>query len=150
MTDATERIVNQLLTELDGIEELQKVTIIAATNRPDLIDPGLLRPGRIDLKIEIPMPDEKSREIIFQVHVKTVPLGKDVSLKELAKISDGMTGADIQWIVREAGMHALREAKKCKEKKTKIEVLKKHFEAAFEVVKERKKGLAQERSDMFI
>ncbi|MBN2421957.1 CDC48 family AAA ATPase [Candidatus Woesearchaeota archaeon] len=132
-SDATERMVNQLLTELDGIEELEKVVVIAATNRPDLIDPGLLRPGRIDLKLDIPVPDEKSRLEIFKVHTKNMPLEKDIDLKGFAKLSEKMTGADIEALCREAGMESIRETKKSK--KQEIRITKKHFEKAFESIK---------------
>ncbi len=130
----TERMVNQLLTELDGIEELEKVVVIAATNRLDMVDPALLRPGRFDRIIEIPMPDEKARLEIFKVHTRKMPLSKDVKLEELAKETEGFTGADIEAVCREAAMNALREAK-AKGKEVK-EVKKKHFEEAIKKVKE--------------
>lgn len=110
--DATERTVNQLLTELDGVEDLEKVVVIAATNRPDLVDPGLLRPGRIDIKIEIPLPDEESREAIFEVHTKGMPIESSVDLTDLAKKTEKMSGADIEAICREAGMESIRTARK--------------------------------------
>ena len=137
LTDSTERMVNQLLNELDGIEELEKVAVIAATNRPELIDPALLRPGRIDLKIEIKMPDEKSREDIFNIHTKGMPLDKDINLKEWAKKTDGMSGAEIQAICREAGMQALREFKSGKLKDEKV--TNAHFEFAYKKIKDSKK-----------
>ncbi len=120
MTDATERVVNQLLTEMDGIEELEKVIVVAATNRADLIDPGLLRPGRIDLKLEIGLPDEGARLDIFRVHAKNMPLEKNVDLKELAKQLSQVSGADIEGLCREAGMEAIREAIKTNSKKIKV------------------------------
>ncbi|RME53497.1 AAA family ATPase [Candidatus Woesearchaeota archaeon] len=129
LTDATERMVNQLLNELDGIEPLEQVAIIAATNRPELIDPALLRPGRIDLKLETPLPDEASREEIFKVHTKNMPLAKDVDLKAWAKKTKGMSGADIEGICREAGMHALRLYKAGKLKTP--QVANEHFEQAY-------------------
>ncbi|PIO04354.1 ATPase [Candidatus Woesearchaeota archaeon CG08_land_8_20_14_0_20_47_9] len=103
----TERIVNQLLTEMDGLEDLYDVVIIAATNRPDMIDPALLRPGRFDRIILINVPDEKSRLKIFEVHTKEMPL-KDVSITKLAKGTEGYVGSDIEAICREAAMLALR------------------------------------------
>ena len=138
LTDATERVINQLLTEIDGIEELEKVIVIAATNRPDLIDPALLRPGRIDLHIEIPMPDEKARYEIFKVHTRNMPLAKDVSLKKLAELTEGFSGADIEAVCREAGMQAIREAmrKNLEEIKVKMDYLEK----AIKTMKERKEG----------
>ncbi|RLJ10306.1 MAG: AAA family ATPase [Candidatus Aenigmatarchaeota archaeon] len=138
-TDVTDRILNQLLTELDGIETLEDVVFIAATNRKDLLDPALLRPGRIDREIEVPMPDEKGRLEIFKVHTKNMPLGKHVSLEELAKKTDDMTGADIEAICVEAGMLAIREAISKGEKRLKS-INKKHFEQALEKVKSKKTG----------
>ena len=104
-------IVNQLLTELDGIEALHDIVFIAATNRPDLIDAALLRPGRIDKIIMVPAPDEKAREAILKVHTKNVKLDKSVSLKELAKKTKGFSGADIEGLVREAALTVLSENK---------------------------------------
>ena len=105
----TQRVVNQLLTEIDGLEELQDVAIIAATNRPDIIDPGLMRPGRFDRHIEVDKPDEESRLAIFKVHTQKMPIAKDVDLKKLAKKTEGYVGADIEAVCREAGMLTLRE-----------------------------------------
>ena len=138
LTDATERVINQLLTEIDGIEELEKVVVIAATNRADLIDPALLRPGRIDVHIEIPMPDEKARLEIFKVHTRRMPLAKDVNLRELAELTEGFSGADIAACCREAGMHAIRESLK-KDKKD-VVVRMRYFEDAIKTMKEKKEG----------
>lgn len=104
----TERIVDTLLTELDGLQEMKSVVVLAATNRPDMIDPALLRPGRFDKIIEIPMPDEETRAAILSVHTKRMPLEKNVSIAELAKASEGYTGAEIENVCREAGMNAIR------------------------------------------
>jgi transitional endoplasmic reticulum ATPase len=122
-THATESVVSQLLTEISGLEELKNVVVIAATNRPDMIDPALLRPGRIDRFVLIPPPDEKSRLEILKVHTKNMPL-KQVDLKLIAKRTEGFSGADLEAICREAAMNALREDMKSKEVKTK------HFEEA--------------------
>ena len=124
----TQRVVNQLLTEMDGLEALHNVVIIAATNRPDLLDSALLRPGRFDRIILTPIPDEKSRLEIFKVHTKNMPL-KGVDLKELAKKTDGYAGADIEALCREAAMLALRNDIKAKE------VPKKYFDEAFKKVR---------------
>ncbi|GGM78967.1 ATPase AAA [Thermogymnomonas acidicola] len=105
----TERIVNQLLTSLDGIEVLQGVVVIAATNRPDIIDPGLLRAGRFDKLIYIPAPNAESRLKILQVHTKKMPLAKDVDLKYIAEKTEGYVGADLENLCREAGMMAYRQ-----------------------------------------
>jgi transitional endoplasmic reticulum ATPase len=104
-----DRIVNQLLTELDGIQPLRRVVVIAATNRPDLLDPALLRPGRFDKLIYVPPPDLKARIEIFKVHTRKLPLAEDVNLEELARRTDGYTGADIAAVCKEAAMLALRE-----------------------------------------
>ncbi|MEM7821648.1 MAG: CDC48 family AAA ATPase [Candidatus Aenigmatarchaeota archaeon] len=122
--EATERIVSQLLTEMSGIEEMKNVIVIAATNRPDLIDPALLRPGRIDRFVLVPAPDENTRVEIFKIHTKKMPLAKDVDIKEFAKKTEGFSGADIEALCREAAMNAIRENIKAKE------VKKKHFEEA--------------------
>ena len=108
-TGVTERIVNQLLTSLDGIEVLQGVVVLAATNRPDIIDPGLLRAGRFDKMIYIPAPDATSRLKILEVHTKLMPLKKDVSIEDLAQKTEGYVGADLENLCREAGMMAYRE-----------------------------------------
>ncbi len=106
----TDRIVNQLLTEMDGLEELADVVVIAATNRPDILDPALLRPGRFDRKIYVPPPDEEARYEIFKVHTRGMPLAEDVDLKELAERTKFYTGADIEAVCKEAAILAMREA----------------------------------------
>ena len=103
-----ERVVNQLLTEIDGLEDLHNVVIIAATNRPDIIDSALLRPGRFDRIILTPAPTEKARLEIFKVHTAAMPLATDVDLRELAKKTEGYVGADIEALCREAAILALR------------------------------------------
>ncbi len=110
-----ERVVNQMLTEMDGLEELTDVVIIAATNRPDLLDTALLRPGRFDRIILTPAPDQKTRESIFKVHTKSMPLSKDVKLSMLAEKTQGYAGADIEAICREAAIYTLRQDIKAKE-----------------------------------
>jgi hypothetical protein len=99
--------------EISGLEELKNVVIIAATNRPDMIDPALLRPGRIDRLVLVPAPDLKTRLEILKIHTKNMPL-KDVDLKELATKTEGFSGADIEALCREAAMFALRENIKAK------------------------------------
>jgi transitional endoplasmic reticulum ATPase len=138
----TERVVSQLLTELDGMEELKDVVVIAATNRPDLIDPALLRPGRIERHIYIPPPDKEARKEIFKIHLRGKPLADDVSIDELAEKTEGYTGADIEAICREAGMLAIREAirpdmtrEEAKKVAEKIVITKSHFEEAMKKVK---------------
>jgi len=104
----TERVISQLLTEMDGLEALNDVVVIAATNRPDIMDPALLRPGRFDRSVHIGPPDEESREKIFGIHTRGKPLADDVDLKELARKTDGNTGADIAAICNEAVMASVR------------------------------------------
>ena len=104
----TDRLINQLLTEMDGIERNSGVIVIGATNRPDILDPALLRPGRFDRLILVPAPDEKARLEILKVHTRRVPLSEDVSLRELAKRTEGYSGADIEALVREAALTAMR------------------------------------------
>ncbi len=105
----TDRIVNQLLTEMDGIQPLTNVVVIAATNRPDILDPALLRPGRFDRIIYVPPPDKEARKQIFKIHTRKVPLADDVDFDKLAELTEGYTGADIEAVVREAVMLKLRE-----------------------------------------
>nr|Q07590.2 RecName: Full=Protein SAV [Sulfolobus acidocaldarius DSM 639] len=153
----TERIVNQLLAEMDGIVPLNKVVIIAATNRPDILDPALLRPGRFDRLIYVPPPDKTARFEILKVHTKNVPLAEDVSLEDIAEKAEGYTGADLEALVREATINAMRsiysmcdkqsrdECKgnmECYQKhikecmnKTSFKVSKEDFEKALNVVK---------------
>ncbi|WP_338729329.1 CDC48 family AAA ATPase [Haladaptatus sp. DJG-WS-42] len=105
----SERMVSQLLTELDGLEELEDVVVIATTNRPDLIDAALLRPGRLDRHIHVPVPDEDARRAILDVHTTDKPIADDVDLDKLAKDTEGFVGADLEALVREASMAASRE-----------------------------------------
>ncbi|MFC1698009.1 CDC48 family AAA ATPase [Nanoarchaeota archaeon] len=114
-SNVTERVVNQLLTEMDGLTELTDIVIIAATNRPDILDTALLRPGRFDRIILTPAPDEKAREEIFKVHTESMELSKDVKIKYLAKETEGYAGADIEAVCREAALLALRKDMKAKE-----------------------------------
>ena len=112
---ASERVISQLLTELDGLVSLQNVVVIAATNRLDIIDPALLRPGRFDRLIYVPAPDERGRLQIFKIFAKNMPLSHDVGSEELAHITKGYSGADIEAVCREAAMNALRRNIESKE-----------------------------------
>jgi len=125
----TERIVNQLLSEIDGMEELRGVVVIAATNRPDIVDPALLRPGRFDELIMVPVPDKDSRRKVFQVHTKKIPLADDVDLEKLVEMTEDYTGADMAAICRKAGRMALRENMNAQQ------VSQKHFLAALEFIR---------------
>ncbi|MDH4122928.1 MAG: CDC48 family AAA ATPase [Thermoplasmata archaeon] len=125
---ASERIVNQILTSMDGLEDLDNVIVIGATNRPDILDPALLRPGRFDRILLVPVPDEQGRHKIMQVHTRNMPLYK-VDIEMLSKRLDGYVGADIQNLCREAAMIALRQ-----DRRAKI-VSMEHFEEAMTTVK---------------
>ncbi|MDP2948612.1 MAG: CDC48 family AAA ATPase [Chloroflexota bacterium] len=105
----SERVVSQLLTELDGIDELKGVVVLAATNRLDIVDPALLRAGRFEVLVELPLPDRAARLAIFQVHTRDKPLATDVDLASLADRTEGLVGADIEAICRQASMLAIRE-----------------------------------------
>ena len=108
-SNVTERVISQMLTEMDGLEALNNVVVIAATNRPDIMDPALLRPGRFDKSIFIGPPDKESREKIFKIHTANKPLDEDVDIGVLAEKTDGCTGADISAICNEAVMNAVRK-----------------------------------------
>ena len=125
----SERVVNQMLTEMDGLESLQDVVVIGATNRPDMLDPALLRSGRFDRVILTPVPDEESRIKIIEIYLKRMPLAADVSARDIAEKAEGYVGADIEGVCREAAMIALREDIKAKE------VRKEHFQKALETIK---------------
>ncbi len=141
-TGVTERVVSQILTELDGLEELKNVVVIAATNRPDMVDPALLRPGRFDRFIYIRPPDLKEREAILKIHLKGKPLSDEVDIRELARRTEGYVGADIEAICREAAILALRECIKpgmeredVKREALEIRIKNEHFEKAFNIVR---------------
>ncbi|MEM1767500.1 MAG: CDC48 family AAA ATPase, partial [Candidatus Bathyarchaeia archaeon] len=104
----TERVISQLLTEMDGIVALEGVVVMAATNRPDIVDPAILRPGRFDRLIYVPPPDEKSRLQILKIHTRSMPLAKDVNLEVIASMTNNYSGADIEALCREAALQALR------------------------------------------
>ncbi len=126
---AVERVLNQILTEMDGLEELQGVMVIGATNRPDILDPALLRPGRFDRLVYVRPPDKKSRVAIFKIHTRDMPLADDVDIDVLAELTEGYVGADIEAICREAVMLALREDLNVE----KIEM--RHFEEALKKIR---------------
>jgi len=139
-TNVTERVVSQFLTELDGLEELKDVVVLAATNRPDLVDTSLLRPGRFDRLIHIQMPDVDSRKKIFEIHLKGMPLSKDVATDWLSEVAQNYSGADIEMLCREAGMLALRQNIRPGMKREElildeIQVTKDHFVEAYKRVK---------------
>jgi cell division protease FtsH len=113
--DEREQTLNQLLVEMDGFESNDGVILIAATNRPDVLDPALLRPGRFDRRVTVPSPDVRGREAILKVHTKRTPLGKTVDLEIIAKATPGMSGADIENLVNEAALNAAQNNADCLE-----------------------------------
>ncbi len=138
----TERVISQLLTELDGLEILTNVIVIAATNRPDIIDPALLRPGRFDRLLYVPPPDRDSRTQIIKIHVKKKPLHEDVNLEVLANRTDGYTGADIAALSSAAVMLALREhiskyqdPKEADKHTQELRIHMRHFEEAMKKIR---------------
>jgi transitional endoplasmic reticulum ATPase len=130
----TERMVSQLLTELDGIEELKGVVVLAATNRIDRLDPALLRPGRLEFHVEIPTPDAAARWAILKVQTRRMPLGEDVDLKMLVQHTEGMVGAELEGLCRQAALFAIREivlpAGRAEGALQKLTVAKRHFDTA--------------------
>ena len=131
----------QLLAEMDGFEPLSGVRLIAATNRPDILDDALLRPGRFDRIIEIPLPDLAARKEIFKIHTRNMNMVKSLKFDELAAKTEGATGADIKSICTEAGMFAIRDNRR--------RVMKKDFMAAIKKVLEEKEEGESEPGVMF-
>ena len=138
----TERVISQFLTEMDGLEELRNVVIVAATNRPDIIDPALLRPGRFDRLLFVPPPDLEARRQIFKIHTRKTPLDGDVNVDELARRTDGYTGADIASLANTAVMLSLREhiskakdPEDAKKRAKGMKVAKRHFDEALLKIK---------------
>jgi len=141
-THVTERVISQFLTEMDGLEELRNVVIIAATNRPDIIDSALLRPGRFDRLLFVPPPDLEARRQIVRIHTRKTPLAEDVNLDEIARRTDGYTGADIASVANTAVMLALREhiskakdPEDAKKRAKSLRVGKRHFDEALQKIK---------------
>ena len=132
-----DRVISQFLTELDGIEELKGIVVLAATNRLDIIDTALLRAGRFDFLLELPIPDEETRLEIFKVHTRGKPLSPDVDLKALAGATEDLVGADIESICRKASMLAIREfiERQC-EDYSEFVISDKHFKEALRDVQE--------------
>lgn len=146
-SQVTERVVAQLLTELDGIEDLKGVVVLAATNRLDLLDPALLRPGRLEFLVELPTPDAVARRAILGVQMRHMPLAKDVNVETLVNNTEGLVGADLEGLCRQAALFAIREiveptgkksprapestpAERTKMQLQKLTVTKRHFEKA--------------------
>ncbi|HZT35000.1 MAG TPA: AAA family ATPase, partial [Nitrososphaera sp.] len=133
-SNVTERVISQMLTEMDGLEDLKGVVVIGATNRPDILDEALLRPGRFDRILEVPPPDAPARKEILKIHTRKKPLDSSVNLDRLVEMTDGMTGADIAAIVNAAAMTAIKEHVASKEK-GKLKVTMVHFEKARDKIK---------------
>ena len=134
-TGVTERVIAQLLTEMDGLEELNGVTVLAASNRIDMIDPALLRAGRFDLLIELPFPDETGRLEIFKVHTRKRPLAEDVVLDDHLKETEGFTGAEIEAVCNRAAILAIREFLKTEQDQAAFVIHSSHFSHAIEDVR---------------
>jgi len=130
---AADRVINQILTEMDGMSSKKNVFIIGATNRPDIIDPAILRPGRLDQLIYIPLPDEKSREAILKANLRKSPMAKEVDLGYIAKVSHGFSGADLTEICQRACKLAIRESIEAEIKKEKEKSQNPDSAAAMEV-----------------
>ena len=144
----TERVISQILTEIDGLESLHNVTVIAATNRPDIIDPALLRPGRFDRMVYVPTPEKEARKNIFGIHTREKPLADDVDMDKLADVTEGFTGADIAAVCNEGVMLAIREYIDSgqpvdEESVKKYRVSMKHFEEAVEKIKKSHKDVGK-------
>ena len=132
----TDRVVSQLLTEIDGLEELHGVLIIGATNRVDLVDNALLRPGRFDRILEVPLPDAKGREHIFKIHTKKKPLADSIDFARLVELTEGFSGAEIEGVCNRAAMSAVRRYVNNKEKSVKsIKITQEDFENAIEKIR---------------
>ncbi|MES3516677.1 MAG: AAA family ATPase [Natronomonas sp.] len=139
-SDASERVVSQLLTELDGLTDNPNLVVLAATNRRDVLDPALLRPGRLESHVEVPNPNEAARRKILDVHTTGKPLGEDVNLDRLAEVTAGFSGADLEALVREASMRAIRDhadsygPETASERAEEVVIGREEFEAAMETV----------------
>ena len=132
----TENIVSQILTEIDGLEELNNVLIIGATNRLDIVDPALLRPGRFDRVIEVPNPNIKGIEMIFKIHTKDKPLSEDVNLKTISELSKGFSGAEIEEVCNRASLCGVKRFVQNKDKLVKtIKITQKDFEKSIKEIK---------------
>jgi transitional endoplasmic reticulum ATPase len=134
--DVTERVVSQLLTELDGLASNPNLVVLAATNRYEAIDPALLRPGRFESHVEVPLPDESARRLILGVHTEGKPLGEEIDLDELAAETQGYSGADLEALVRQASLFAIRAMatevgpEAANERADEIRIGREHFEDA--------------------
>jgi len=146
----TERVISQMLTEMDGLEDLKGVVIIGATNRPDILDEALLRPGRFDRILEVPIPDKEARHEILKIHTSRKPLDNDVDINKLVDLTDGYTGADITAAVNAAAMSAIKEQvtsmnekkimtneEKAEKQANKLRISMRHFELALQKIRKK-------------
>lgn len=150
-SNVTERVISQILTELDGLEDLHNVTVIAATNRIDIIDPALLRPGRFDRLVYIPVPDLEARTKIFEIHTRDKPIAEDVDLDVLARDTEGFTGADIASVSNEATMLSIRDfvlegGDLSEERIAKRKISNKYFQKAMDKVR----GTQKKRLEKYV
>ena len=141
-SNVTERVVSQMLTEMDGLDDLKGVVVIGATNRRDIIDEALLRPGRFDRILEVPLPDKEARMQILKIHTRKKPLDSSVNLEKLVDMTDGYTGAEIAGLVNAAAIAAVKERvmsgarEKSKNKQTQLlQISIKHFDIATKKIK---------------
>jgi transitional endoplasmic reticulum ATPase len=144
-SQVTERVVSQLLTEMDGLEELKGVVVLGATNRPDIIDEALLRPGRFDRILQVPPPDKEGRIQILKIHTKRKPIAKDVDMVKLADMTEGYTGADLASVANAAVIGAIKKyvkehGKDADESSAGLSVTMQDFEEAIEKLKRKKSG----------
>jgi transitional endoplasmic reticulum ATPase len=137
-SQVTERVISQFLTELDGLEELKGVLVLAATNRKDLIDSAILRPGRFDSVLEFPSPNENTRREIFKVHTRDKPLASNVDLNVLAQKTEGMSGSDIAAICQEASLIAIKEFIQAGLGEDKLQISRRYFDLAIDWLKSQK------------
>lgn len=145
----TERVISQMLTEMDGLEDLKGVVVIGATSRPDIIDEALLRPGRFDRILQIPIPDREARKEILKIHTKKKPLDSTVNIDKLVELTEGYTGADIAAIVNAAAMSAIKEyivvaSNEKDKKKEDLKISMKHFEAALGKIKRKTTAISDQ------
>ena len=122
-SNVTENVVSQILTEMDGLEELNGVLVIGATNRIDMVDPALLRPGRFDRIVHVPNPNASARKNILRIHMRNKPFAKDVNLEKISEVASDMSGADLESIVNKAAVRALKRHISLTDKKSKLGVI---------------------------
>jgi transitional endoplasmic reticulum ATPase len=150
-----DRVVSQMLTEMDGINELQDVVVIAATNRPDMIDKALLRPGRFDRIVFVPNPDLKARSSILHIHAQAMQLGSAINLEQIAALTDGFSGADVSAVVNTAASIVVKEyltkypsAEEAGKHISEAVITMRHFEEAVKSIKKQREMKPKENVEM--